>query len=120
MKKTMAVLSALLALVMMIGLVGCGQQNEKKQEAIEKHTKVALEFNEVANLINENKDMIDSDLVDTYVQMSDLLNQYTEILKGDTELEDEKYDEMMAWFDQVSTWVSTTKTAIEHDLNAAG
>ena len=116
-KAVMTVISAMLAIVMLIGLVGCGD-SEKKQEAISKHTEVALAFNDVAALINENKDFLDSDIVDTYKQMSALLNQYTEILQGDAEIEDSKYDEMIEWFDQVQTWIGETKTYIETELNA--
>ena len=47
-----------------------------------------------------------------------LLNQYTEILQGDAEIEDSKYDEMIEWFDQVQTWIGETKTYIETGLNA--
>ena len=115
MKRTVTVLSLVLVLILTIGLVGCGE-SEKKQEAIDKHTEVALAFNGVATLINENKEWIDSDTLDVYRQMSDLLNQYTEILQGDAELEDAKYDEMIAWFDQVLTWVNETKTYIETEL----
>ena len=50
--------------------------------------------------------------------MSALLNQYTEILQGDAEIEDSKYDEMIEWFDQVQTWIGETKTYIETELNA--
>ena len=119
MKKTLTVLSVVLVLVMMIGLVGCGV-SEKKQEAIDKHTEVALAFNEVATLINDNKDALDSDVIDTYQQMSTLLNQYTEILQGDAEIDDAKYDEMIAWFDEVQTWIGETKTSIEDMLNTEG
>ena len=117
MKKTVTVLSVVLALIFMLGLVGCGE-NEKKQEAVDKHTEVALAFNDVAVLINANKDFIDSDLVDTYRQMSELLNQYTAILQGDAEISDEKYDEMISWFDEVLTWVGQTKSYIENELVA--
>ena len=115
MKRTVTALSLVLVLILTIGLVGCGE-SEKKQEAIDKHTEVALAFSGVATLINENKEWIDSDTLDVYRQMSDLLNQYTEILQGDAELEDAKYDEMIAWFDQVLTWVNETKTYIETEL----
>ena len=117
MKKTMTVFSVVLALILMIGLAGCGE-SAKKQEAIDKHTEVAVAFNEVATLINENKDFLDTDVVDTYQQMSDLLNQYTEILQGDAEISDEKYDEMIAWFDKVQKWIGETKTYIDTELNA--
>ena len=117
MKKTLTVLSVVLVIAAMIGLVGCGV-SEKKQEAIDKHTEVALAFNEVATLINDNKDALDSDVIDTYQQMSTLLNQYTEILQGDAEISDEKYDEMIAWFDKVQKWIGETKTYIDTELNA--
>lgn len=119
MKKTLTVLSIVLVIAAMIGLVGCGV-SEKKQEAIDKHTEVALAFNEVATLINDNKDALDSDVIDTYQQMSTLLNQYTEILQGDAEINDAKYDEMIAWFDEVQTWIGETKTSIEDMLNTEG
>ena len=111
----MTVISAMLAIVMLIGLVGCGD-SEKKQEVISKHTEVALAFNDVAALINENKDFLDSDIVDTYQQMSALLNQYTEILQGDAEIEDSKYDEMIEWFGSVKDWVAAVKDDVSNTI----
>ncbi|MGN0171924.1 MAG: hypothetical protein ACI39E_03980, partial [Acutalibacteraceae bacterium] len=99
-------ITGILALVMIftMALTGC-TANEKRQEALDKHTAIATAFNEVATLINENADSLDVTVISRYQQMSELLNTYTDILQGGGEISDEKYDEMIAWFDEVEDWI---------------
>ena len=120
MKKTfVSIMSITMVLSLLFCLSGCGV-SEKKQQAIDKHTAVSVSFNEVANLINENKEALGDEIISNYQQMSDLLNQYTEILNGNAEITDEKYDEMIAWFDQVKEWIEKTKAEIEERIGDVG
>lgn len=118
MKKTVKnIFAFVLVFTFIFSLTGC-LVNEKKEEAIEKHAAVATSFNEVATLINNNSDKINSEVISTYQEMSNLLNQYTQILESDEDLSDEKYDEMINWFKSVEDWVKETKTEIEAMVNA--
>ena len=112
MKKTMAVLSALLALVMMIGLVGCGA-SEKKQEAIDAFNTTSAAFNEVGAIINENAAQIDADTISDCQQMAELLGRYQGFLESDEEYSDEQYDQMIEWFGTVQDWSADMKTQLE-------
>ena len=117
MRKSIAVIITLVTVItLLFSFTSCGT-NEKKQEALDKHTEIALAFNEVAIIINENIDRLDASVVSDYQQMSELLNKYTDILQGDQEISDEKYDEMIAWFDQVEGWIQDTKAEIESMLS---
>lgn len=119
MKKTITgILALVMAVTLALSLTSCGT-SEKKQEALDKHTAIAVAFNEVAVMINENSDNLDISVISTYQQMSELLNKYTDILQGDGEISDEKYDEMIAWFDQVEDWIQDTKAEIETMLSEA-
>lgn len=119
MKKAVSmILAATIICTLALGLTGCGT-NEKKQEAIEKHTAIAISFNEVATMVNENADILDGTVISTYNQMAELLNRYTEILQGDQDIPDEKYDEMIAWFDDVEYWIEDTKAEIEVMISEA-
>ena len=52
----------------------------------------------------------------TFQQMSELLSQYKDILEGDSEIEDDKYDEMIEWFGTAESWISDAKAEIETAL----
>src|SRR5574344_1632304 len=104
MKKTVTSLMAMaIAIAMMFSLSACGT-NAKKQEAIDAFNSTKTVFNEAANLINDNPDMFDDDTISTFQEMSALLTQYKELLDGDTEISDEKYDEMITWFSTTKSW----------------
>lgn len=119
MKRTITgILAMVMVLTLAFGLTSCGT-SEKKQEALDKHTTIATAFNEVAILINENSDNLDNTVISNYQQMSELLNKYTDILQGDQEISDEKYDEMIAWFDDVEVWIQDTKAEIETMISGA-
>ena len=101
MKKTSTkLLALLLALVMVFGLTACGE-NPKKDEAIDAFNKTSTAFNEVANIVNENADSMKEDDIKTFQEMSELLTTYKNLLEGDGEISDEKYDEMITWFGTV-------------------
>ena len=103
MKKTLSkILAAITVLALVFCLAGCG--NSKKDEAIDAFNSTSASFNDVATLINENSSAIDGDIIETFQEMSALLSQYKDILEGNSEVSDEKYDEMIEWFGSVKDW----------------
>ena len=119
MKRTITgILAVVMVLTLVFGLTSCGT-SEKKQEALDKHTAIAAAFNEVAIMINENAGSLDASVISDCQQMSELLNKYTDILQSGQEISDEKYDEMIAWFDQVEEWIQDTRAEIESMLSGA-
>ena len=84
-----------------------------KQTAIDEFNATSAAFNEVANAINADPSAFDSDVIDTMQQMSDLLNQYQQMLSGDDEYTQEDLDKMTEWFGQVQDRVDQVKA----DLN---
>lgn len=118
MKKVLtALLSVTVILSLVLCLSGCSV-NEKQQEAIDAFNTTSASFNEVATLIN-NSDAIDDEIISTFQEMSALLTQYKDILEGDDDISDEKYDEMIKWFSDVQTWSKDAKTDIETALTNA-
>lgn len=119
MKKTSTkLLALLLALVMVFGLTACGE-NPKKDEAIDAFNKTSTAFNEVANIVNENADSMKEDDIKTFQEMSELLTTYKNLLEGDGEISDEKYDEMITWFSTVQNWISQVKTELNGAFNSS-
>lgn len=119
MKKTSTkLLALLLALVMVFGLTACGE-NPKKDEAIDAFNKTSTAFNEVANIVNENDDSMKEDDIKTFQEMSELLTTYKNLLEGDGEISDEKYDEMITWFGTVQNWISQVKTELNGAFNSS-
>lgn len=119
MKKTSTkLLALLLALAMAFGLAACGE-NPKKDEAIDAFNKTSTAFNEVANIVNENADSMKEDDIKTFQEMSELLTTYKNLLEGDGEISDEKYDEMITWFGTVQNWISQVKTELNGAFNSS-
>ncbi len=121
MKKIMtATLSVLMALSMLFCFAACGagETNSKKQEAIDTFNETSTAFNAVATKINENADALDEQMISVFQEMSSLLTQYKELLEGDSEITDEKYDEMIKWFGTVKDWTGTANTAIDQVLSS--
>lgn len=110
-----AALSLLTLCAMLFCFAGCGA-NPKKEEAIKVFNETSTAFNAVATTINENADSIDDQLISVFQEMSALLTQYKDILEGDEELSDEKYDEMITWFGTVKDWTKSANAAIEETL----
>lgn len=97
------IISCLVVLTMCISLAACGGTD--KQAAIDA-------FNEVANAINADPDAYDQDVIDTMVEMADVLQQHKELLEGDTEIEEDKLNEMIEWYGTVEEWVSDVKAEL--------
>ena len=116
MKKTLSkILAAITVLALVFCLAGCG--NSKKYEAIDAFNSTSASFNDVATLINENSSAIDGDIIETFQEMSALLSQYKDILESNSEVSDEKYDEMIEWFGSLKDWTKDAKADIENMID---
>ena len=94
-----------------VHFTGCLRGTDK-QAAIDAFNKASTSFNEVANAINANPDAYDQDVIDTMVEMADVLQQHKELLEGDTEIEEDKLNEMIEWYGTVEEWVSDVKAEL--------
>lgn len=102
--------SLLLALIMCMSLVACGGPD--KQPAIDAFNKASDAYDEVATIINENPDAYDQEVIDTLNEMADILIQHKELLESGDEIEQEKLDEMIAWYGDVEAWVADVKAEL--------
>lgn len=94
-----------------VHFTGCLRGTDK-QAAIDAFNKASTSFNEVANAINANPDAYDQDVIDTMIEMADVLQQHKELLEGDTEIEEDKLNEMIEWYGTVEEWVSDVKAEL--------
>ena len=108
--KNEKITSLLLALIMCMSLVACGGPD--KQPAMDAFNKTSNAFNEVATAINENPDAYDQEVIDTMIEMANVLNQHKELLESGDEIEQEKLDEMIAWYGDVEAWVADVKAEL--------
>ena len=102
--------SLLLAFIMCMSLVACGGPD--KQPAIDAFNKASDAYDEVATVINENPDAYDQEVIDTLNEMADVLIQHKELLESGDEIEQEKLDEMIAWYGDVEAWVADVKAEL--------
>ena len=102
--------SLLLALIMCMSLVACGGPD--KQPAIDAFNKASDAYDEVATIINENPDAYEQEVSDTLNEMADVLIQHKELLESGDEIEQEKLDEMIAWYGDVEAWVADVKAEL--------
>ena len=102
--------SLLLAFIMCMSLVACGGPD--KQPAIDAFNKASDAYDEVATIINENPDAYDQEVIDTLNEMADVLIQHKELLESGDEIEQEKLDEMIAWYGDVEAWVADVKAEL--------
>ena len=93
---------------MCLSLVACGGGPDK-QPAIDAFNKAKDSFNEVAAEINKEPEAYSEDVIDTMVQMANLLEEHGDLLSSDEELSEEQLNEMIAWYAEVEEWVAAAK-----------
>ncbi|MCJ7835621.1 hypothetical protein MUB23_09475 [Cuneatibacter sp. NSJ-177] len=90
-----------------------------KKPLKEFYNKAAAAFNELAELVNANSEYIDSSMIDTFKEMSDLLLQYKEKAENDEELTQEQMDKMINWLDNdLTNYCKTTKEELQAALDS--
>lgn len=109
MKKLIAML---LTLVMCLSMAACGGAD--KQPAIDAFNATSNKFNAMSAKVNENIDLFPDETISTLTDMANLLNEYKDLLQGDTAIEQEKLDEIIAWFGTVDTWVDEVNVELEN------
>ncbi|MBQ2881416.1 MAG: hypothetical protein IJE40_04045 [Clostridia bacterium] len=107
MKRLVALL---LALIMGLSMVACGGPD--KQPAIDAFNHAKDSFNEVAAVINSDPASYAQEVIDTMVEMANLLQEHGEVLSGDQEITEEQLDEMIAWYADVEDWVADVKAEL--------
>ena len=107
MKKLIALV---LAFVMGLSIVAC--TGPDKQPAIDAFNQAKDAFNEVAAVINSEPEAYAEEVIDTMVEMANLLQQHGELLGGDQEISQEALDEMIAWYADVEEWVADVKAEL--------
>lgn len=116
-KMFRVVLIGLLCLTMVARLAACGGVDKKPLK--ESYNKAAAAFNELAELVNANSEYIDSSMIDTFKEMSDLLLQYKEKAENDEELTQEQMDKMINWLDNdLTNYCKTTKEELQAALDS--
>lgn len=113
------VICMMMILTMALGLSGCGE-SEKKQEAIDIFNETSTVFDETADLINANLDVIDDATISTYQEMSDALTECKDALESDEEAPDEDYQVMIDSLTEAKEWLEEAKGEIEAQVSAAG
>lgn len=104
------IVSLLLVLAMCASLTACGGAD--KQPAIDAFNKTKDSFNEVAAVINENPDAYSQEAIDTMTEMANVLQQHSELLSSDEDIEEEKLNEMIEWYGTVDDWVAEVKAEL--------
>lgn len=112
-------ISALLAFVLLVSMVACGGENPKLAEAKEAFNGLSTQFNEIAALVNENKDALSSEAIDTLNQLSDMLNQYGEVLTNGN-VDDAQLDAILGWFGTAKDGLAVLKEDVETAISAEG
>ena len=116
-KMIRVVLTGLLCLTMVAWLAACGGVDKKPLK--ESYNKAAAAFNELAELVNANSEYIDSSMIDSFKEMSDLLLQYKEKAENDEELTQEQMDKMINWLDNdLTNYCKTTKEELQAALDS--
>lgn len=120
MRKAMkTLLCMIMASTMMFGLSGCGD-SEKQQEAIDTFNEVSTVFDDTADLINANLDVIDDETISAYQEMSDALLECKEALETEEDASDEEYQVMIDTLTEVKSWLEEAKTEVEAQVSAGG
>ena len=101
-------ITLVLALVMCLSLVACGGGPDK-QPAIDAFNQAKDSFNAVAAEINKEPDAYAQEVIDTMIEMANLLEEHGTLLSSDEELSQEQLDEMIAWYADVEEWVADVK-----------
>ena len=101
-------ITLVLTLVMCLSLVACGGGPDK-QPAIDAFNQAKDSFNAVAAEINKEPDAYAQEVIDTMIEMANLLEEHGTLLSSDEELSQEQLDEMIAWYADVEEWVVDVK-----------
>ena len=101
-------LTFVLAMVMCLALAACGGPD--KQPAIDAFNKTSASFNEIAAVINEDPGAYPEELITVMTNMANSLNESQALLSSDTEVSEEKLNEMIELYKGIDEWIVDVKT----------
>ncbi len=114
MKKIIALV---LSLILALSLAACGSKPDK-QPLVDAYNAASSSFDEVANLVNDNADVVAPELVDVLNQTADMLLEYKALTNED--LTQEQIDIAIGFLKTVPDSMQTIKDSIEQDLANMG
>lgn len=109
-KKMKKMIAFVLALVLSLSLVACGGPD--KQPAIDAFNKASTSFDAVAAVINEDPSAYAEEVINTMVEMANLLKEHKAVLESSDPIAQETLDEMIAWYGDVEAWVADVKAEL--------
>lgn len=112
MKKT---LTLALSFMLVLSLAACGGVN--KNAVAEAFNKVSNQFDEVANLMNENVAKMDASTIEAATAFANLLNDYKTEIESD-ELTQERADEIEKLLADAPRQIADMKAAVDAMLSA--
>ena len=110
MKKMNKLVSLMLALAMCVSLAACGGPN--KQPTVDAFNKASGVFNEVSAIINQDIGAYDEEFVNEMIELANLLNEIKDKLDSN-DLDQETLDNLTDWCGQVEQWAVDVKSALE-------
>lgn len=108
MKKLTALL---LAMVMCLGLVACGEN--PNQPVIDAFNAASTAYDAVANTINENIEAYPQELIDVMNEMADSMLEVKELLESDVEIPAENAAELIANLADVEAWANDVYASLD-------
>lgn len=120
MKKMMRIMTCMMMVfAVTFGLSGCGDSG-KQQEAIDTFNEVSEEFDDIANMMNENADAIDEATFAKFQEVQAALSECKDALETEEDVPDEEYDTMIESLNQTKDWMKDARTDVEAQISAAG
>ena len=104
------IVGLLLIMAICVSLVACGGAD--KQPAIDAFNKAKDSFNSVAAVINADPDSYDEEVINTMIDMANVLKEHGDLLSSSEAIEQEQLDEMIAWYADVEEWVANVKAEL--------
>lgn len=110
-------IALVMTLILALSLAACNSKPDK-QPLIDAYNAASSSFDEVANLVNENADVVAPELIEVLNQTADMLLEYKTLTEED--LTQEQIDIAIEFLKTVPDSMQTIKGSIEQDLENMG
>ncbi len=111
------IIALVLTLILALSLAACGSKPDK-QPLVDAFNAASASFDEVANLVNENADVVEPELIEVLNQTADMLLEYKALT--DEDLTQEQIDIAVEFLNTVPDSMQAIKESIEQDLANMG
>lgn len=110
-KKMKKIITFLVTVVMCMNLIACGGVDT--QPAIDSYNQLADNYNEFVDIVNENIDEVSDEDIELFNEVTAAMDEYAEMLSGDTEFTQEEVDEMVKTFDDFNAVIVEALESME-------